>query len=742
MNKRAISLILAIFMLITLVACGGEKETPETKSDFWRAEEIELPRLHKFSRGDIFTSDGDFLISGFFELDPDHPEIESHDVLLRVDAKTGESALETPESFGDTLERATLSDGSLCVVAGKLIEDQYEDLKFTRTDKDGKILAEYDIDELFGVDTSKLRFDITMGGGGFCIRLMETAGDALYVVSNIGAVRIGETISRIDSKRTIISASLDSETGELVVFAEGNDGILTADFASGSFEKLTIPDEFKGKNIYPFAFGDSLFGGVADGRIYAFDRDGDKLSAKPVFDLAEAGIAGGIKGAASIKTDEGTIFCLSIRDDMDGGETRCFRMIPSEAKEKQVLKLAFVGRVNPNEYYAIAEFNRTHDDVKIDAVYYNETVDSDGMADPNSAVEKFERDMVSGNLPDIVLLPGNADAAGYAGKGLFRNLYDFMDDSFRSDLSPFVKEFETDFKSEKGLYFLPLNNSISTLVGRASEFPDGLSLDIFLDRLENPKEGQKLRTMFFSNIVYESIDCFVDPVSGKLNFDSDLFKRLANDYKKYGNKRIEGGSSKDIGDGKLLLGSTQLTLQKLVMLKVRDGIDDLKILGYPGGAPEIDPGLYLGITKDCKNTDAAADHLRIRTSERYLLKNQDQYLTKSGFESYLENQSRFYYFSATGSNYLSSKEALTGKYYDSLEKQLGANFLEYELEDDLIKTLEDAFEIAKPKNPISQKIADIAVEELDILSSRSSQTVEETIKIIEDRAANLINEKK
>ncbi len=741
MNKHAISLILAIFMLITLVSCGGEKEPPETKSDFWRAEEIELPRLHKFSRGDIFTSDGDFLIAGHFGLDPDHPEIESHDVLLRVDAKTGESTLETPESFGDTLERATLSDGSLCVVAGKLTDDQYEDLKLTRTDKNGKVLAEYDIDELFGVDTSKLRFDIAMGSGGFCVRLMETAGDALYVVSNIGAVRIGETISRIDSKRTIISASLDSATGELVVFTEGNDGILTADFASGSFEKLTIPDEFKGTTIYPFAFGDSLFGGVASGRIYAFDRDGDKLSAKPVFDLADAGIAGYAEGAASIKTDEGTIFCLAIHNEMEN-ETKYFRMIPSEAKEKQVLKLAFVGRVNPSEYYAIAEFNRTHDDVRIDAVYYNETITSDGMTDRNAAVEKFERDMVAGNLPDIVLLPGSADAAGYAGKGLFRNLYDFMDDSFRSDLSPFVKEFETDFKSERGLYFLPLNNRISTLVGRASEFPDGLSLDIFLDRLENPKDGQNLRAMFFSNIVYESIDCFVDPVSGKTNFDSDLFRRLADNYKKYGNKRIEGGSSKDIGDGKLLLASTQLTLQNLVMLKVQDGIDDLKILGYPGGAPEIDPGRYLGITKDCKNTDAAADYLRIRTSERYLLKNQDPYLTKSGFESYLESQSRFYYFSATGSNYLSSKDALTGKYYDSLEKQLGANFLEYELDDDLIKTLRDTLEIAKPKNPISQKIADIAVEELDTLRSRSSRTVEETIKIIGDRAANLINEKK
>ena len=724
--KGKILLTAMVVLAAIFTSCGKVEE--ETPARAWRAEEIVLPEKYKY-KGKVLGSDGDFLIDGKFELDPEHPEIEAYDVILRVDALTGESEIETPGNPDGTLARAEL-DGVVCTVSGEFSEDydHYESVKLSV--ESGGNVTDYDCGELFGLNISSLRYD--SNSGGFYIRLIAGTKDEIYVVSNIGAVRIGQTVSRVQTKQEIRSAALTDEG--LIVFTDERGGIYSVNFASGGLDKITLPTGDSAM-MKPFPLDGYLFGGVITDRIYGYKRVEGELEAELICDLNDAGLAGDVSGAAA---EEGVI-CVSLCDGMDARD-KYFRLTETEPVEKKVLTLAFVGEIRVRENYAVAEFNRTHDDVRLEMKRYESATES-GYYDDNGAIEKFERDIVAGDLPDIVLSVSGADFESYAGKGLFTDLYGLMDDAKKNDLMPFVKEFETTFKGGKGLYYLPLCSRITSLVGRRSDFPDGLTPDIFLDRLENPESGKILRSMRFNMLVYEFIGNFVDLETGKMSFDSELFRRFAEDYKRYGSELING-TADDLAKGKLLLSQTDVDVRALVMLKARDGVDDLEILGYPGEGPIVEPTYYIGITKDCADTAAAYEYVDLRTSEKYLLHgNSDPYLTKSAFDSYINGQNRYYCFSSNGKSYLSFEKKPTGRKLEAITEQLGAGWLEYELEDDIISMVRDSLGKAQPESGIGIKAADIVREELDTYASRAGQKLDDTIKIITDRVGNLLSEK-
>ena len=707
-----------LLLATAFTSCGKTEETPERG---WSVSEIALPEKYKFIGG-VLSSDGDFLLNGLFEIDPEHPEIESHDIILRVDALTGESEVEDTGGSDGILKRAEF-DGVVCTVDGEFTENNsYESLVLSVGS--GGIVSEYDCGELFGVNISSFGYD--SNAGGFYIRLIDGTKDEIYVVSNTGAVRIGQTISRVESKREILGAALTDDG--LLVFTNEFGGVYLTDFESGSFEKLSLPTG--DLNLpRPFALDGYLFGGVVSDRIYGYKRTDGKLTAELICDLSEIGIAGEVNSAANA---EGVI-CLSLYDGMDA-QHKYFRLTETEAVEKQILTLAFVGRLNSSENYAVAEFNRTHDNVRLELERYEPEPDA-----PDSAVERFERDIVAGDLPDMVLSTTDADFANYAGKGLFIDLYGLMDESVKNDLMPFVKSFETSYKGGTGLYYLPLGNRITSLVGRNSDFPDGLTLDIFLDRLENGEDGKILRKMRFDSLVYESVGDFVDTATRKCDFDSKPFRRLAENYKKFGGK-IFSTETTDFADGKLLLNEIDIDVKTLVLLKARDGVDDLSVLGYPGRGPEVVPTYYLGVTKDCKDTGTARDFLDLRLSEKYLLyKNSDMYLTRSAFESYIDGQDRYYFFSATGNKYLSFPEKPTGRKLEAIPDQLGAGYLEYELDDDIITIVKDSLKKAQPMNQTEEKAADMILEELESYRAGVND-LDSTIRIINDRVGNFLSE--
>lgn len=175
----------------------------------------------------------------------------------------------------------------------------------------------------------------------------------------------------------------------------------------------------------------------------------------------------------------------------------------------------------PLEYQAV-KFNMENENYRIKIKKYS---DEDYLT-------KLNADIISGNIPDILITDAQMNLQSYISKGIFCDMYEFIDGDSeldRSDLLPNVlSAFETDGK----LYNFTSSFMISTVIGKASIFKNS---GIDFDRLEEIRESFPEKTDIFSgmdkNAVLQyglrmSADNFIDYKTGECYFDSEEFMKL------------------------------------------------------------------------------------------------------------------------------------------------------------------------------------------------------------------------
>ncbi|MCH5193169.1 MAG: extracellular solute-binding protein [Oscillospiraceae bacterium] len=175
----------------------------------------------------------------------------------------------------------------------------------------------------------------------------------------------------------------------------------------------------------------------------------------------------------------------------------------------------------PLEFQAV-KFNTENDSYRIKIKKYT---DDDYLTRLNS-------DIISGNIPDILIVDSQMNLQSYISKGLFCDMYEFIDSDSelsRDDLLPNVlSAFETDGK----LYDFTSSFMISTVIGKASIFKES---GIDFDRLEEIKNGSPQGTEIFSGMSKNDVlqyglrisaDNFIDHKKGECYFDSDKFIKL------------------------------------------------------------------------------------------------------------------------------------------------------------------------------------------------------------------------
>ncbi|MCH5349418.1 MAG: extracellular solute-binding protein [Oscillospiraceae bacterium] len=175
----------------------------------------------------------------------------------------------------------------------------------------------------------------------------------------------------------------------------------------------------------------------------------------------------------------------------------------------------------PLEYQAV-KFNMENENYRIKIKKY---ADEDYLT-------KLSTDIISGNIPDILITDSQMNLQSYISKGLFCDMYEFIDNDSelsRGDLLPNVlSAFEMDGK----LYNFTSSFMISTVIGKASIFKES---GIDFDRLEEIRGGFPEGTEIFSGMdksavlqygLRMSADSFIDYKTGECYFDSDKFTKL------------------------------------------------------------------------------------------------------------------------------------------------------------------------------------------------------------------------
>lgn len=176
---------------------------------------------------------------------------------------------------------------------------------------------------------------------------------------------------------------------------------------------------------------------------------------------------------------------------------------------------------------AVVEFNKKSQNYKVVIKeYLTDDVEYD------AGIAEFNNDILSGNGPDLIDL-SSLDISSYAGKGLFEDLYTYIENDAEFSKKNLNESVLKLFESDGKLMAMPSTFSVQMLVSDKSLYGDSaLTLDKFAEIVKaNPdKEIVDLtgRESMLANLYVCNSDYFVNMADKTCNFTDGTFEKLLN----------------------------------------------------------------------------------------------------------------------------------------------------------------------------------------------------------------------
>ncbi|MDE6596144.1 MAG: extracellular solute-binding protein, partial [Oscillospiraceae bacterium] len=148
-------------------------------------------------------------------------------------------------------------------------------------------------------------------------------------------------------------------------------------------------------------------------------------------------------------------------------------------------------------------------------------------------VTKLNNDITSGNIPDILITDNDMPFESYAAKGIFADLYEFIDKDDTISREDFLPNLLTAMEIDGKLYRFTDSFKIFTAIGKTSIF--GKETGVDFKKINEIMESRPEDTEIFAGTTKENIleqtiglcsDNFIDYKTGKCDFNSDYFIEL------------------------------------------------------------------------------------------------------------------------------------------------------------------------------------------------------------------------
>ena len=138
-----------------------------------------------------------------------------------------------------------------------------------------------------------------------------------------------------------------------------------------------------------------------------------------------------MNGDSTTVLPDGRILCVTYNYQYNGGGSYSWggndmvisvltEVDPATLPDKKLIKL-YALWLDIGVKRQVLEFNKNNLEYEIELTCYGDDMDW------NDAVTKMNNDMISGNIPDILLINSQLPVDSYISKGLFANIYDFME---------------------------------------------------------------------------------------------------------------------------------------------------------------------------------------------------------------------------------------------------------------------------------------------------------------------------
>lgn len=473
---------------------------------------------------------------------------------------------------------------------------------------------------------------------------------------------------------TVVANYYDSNAGNPVLCKVENGKL-------GDAITITGDGNFNSMSFYP-GTGNTLM--ASDGNfLYSVDI-GTGVSTKMLSWLDSDINATNLSGVAA--TGEDQILVLCSRFSMKGDNTyemgTLTKTPASEIPQRTLLTLG-AEYLDSNIKDAVVAYNRKSNDYRITLVDYSQYNTEE---DYTLSTQQLDRDVISGNCPDIISL-ASGHQEKYIAKGALADLSALLekDDSISQDdlVAGALKAYISDGK----LYGMPYNFSLQTLIASVKLVGDRTSWTMadmaqVIEGLDDSVSVMQYtsQTEFLQQMVYQNMNKFVDYGKATCSFDSDDFKqllaasaKLPTDDELYGDDSdAVGVSNQDVyqmlQSGDLLLTTSYISGDSY-SIKEFYGLYNNKDfgmvnIGYPtdeGSGVQISVGGGLAISAKSKYTDAAWDFIKTLLSDDFQTDQWSFPVTKSAFDKAMaETMEKDYYTDENGEKVYYDQTAYIG----------------------------------------------------------------------------------
>lgn len=415
---------------------------------------------------------------------------------------------------------------------------------------DGALLGETEITpELFGLKVSE--------DGYFSIHQILSKGDDLYFT-------VDSDDSTVTGKLFCLDAS--GKAKEPVVFAEngveyiqsifffgadklffsyydmntGEPSGAVLDLATG--ERISItPSTFPGgySAVYaPFGGADGMYTDDSSTGIYKLDPATgtqtlllDYINSDFIYNASNM-VYSGSKPFVGLSGDR---FAALLTTTKNGKSTTSLTIFepadPATLLPKYLITVASAGYAY-NFQEQVVEFNLSSDEYRIKYVDYS---DYNTSEDRTLGAKQLTSDLLAGNIPDVLISDGQFQAAKYVNKGIFADLYGYMDKDGEVTRDIFLPNILAACEQNGKLYELPSSFGVFGMMGEKSKIAefDNLTIREFAEKVAALPEdvsfvrpGDYSREEMLRVLLFINYSDYINAADGTCDFDNDEFRAM------------------------------------------------------------------------------------------------------------------------------------------------------------------------------------------------------------------------
>ena len=319
----------------------------------------------------------------------------------------------------------------------------------------------------------------------------------------------------------------------------------------------------------------------------------------------------------------------------DGVELSKFtKVAPEDVVEKTELTLGCY-YLDYNVKKKLIEFNKNSNEYRVNIMDYSMY---DTMDDYTQGLTRLNADIVSGKVPDIMMLSSQMPVESYIAKGVFADLNTFLEKDTEIKKEDFLPNVLEALSSEDGLYRIAPSFAVTTFVAKTADVGEepGWTMDEAIALLESKPEGTKmLSEVTASNFMYYTMwicgEQYVDWNTGECYFDSEGFMKTL-EYANTLPREIDYSAVTDdetywqemetqYRDGKTILSLQYFSgFRDYSYAKQAVFGEDITMIGFPveeGNGAGLNISTTMAISALSKNQDVAWEFLKTFLTEEY-----------------------------------------------------------------------------------------------------------------------------